>query len=1257
MGFLTGQLDYIRFLNGLGMLTFAAVALLPSRKSGHRLSRSTMSVFAFSCAMTAWLRVGPGDFLQMAVADAAVHLFSLAAAGALLWFGLLGFRWARKLGSVGYVGGWIAVAVALSTVASPDRYAHLAILWTGTVGTVLAVTALVRELRSNGFSAPMPVYLVGGAICLYSVTIFAQPRLHASWQMISEVTGAGLAICMALGSWRHGCTGPVHSTSESLRRLKCSTFKRTVLLLTAVVCAGWYFTEKAGRDCDAELRASLLARTITTASALNPQRIGGLTGTPDDTTKPDFETIRSLLKRIKAANPDCRFVYLMGLKGGRVTFLADAEPVGGNDYSAPGDIYWEATPTLRSAFSQRSAIVEGPLADRWGTWVTGLAPIADPTTGRICAVLGIDTDASRWASMVNAQRLVVIIIVALMCIISASVFLVIQTIQESASEVAASEQRYRLIAENASDVIWTTDLNLNYTYVSPSVERVRGTSAEEMIGRPVSDFLSDVCSEQVGEAFARELLRIDEPGCLIRCGVTMELEVKHKDGSLLICEARATPLIDSSGEVVGVLGVTRDITDRRRAEDALRTSEERLNLALEAANDGIWDWDLRTGKAYFSPRYYTMLGYEPGEFEPSFDSWKALVHPDDLQRAVDFLAEHVKERRPGYALPFRLRLKNGAYCHILSRGKVVEWDNEGNPVRMVGTHTDVTDLKKSEIESQTRMSAINAASDMVVITDREGRIEFVNPAFERETGYALDEVLGRNPRVLKSGKHPQEHYSELWKTIKDGKTWRGEMINRRKNGTVYTEEMTITPVVGEQGEIQRFIAIKRNVTEKKVYEAQLDHMAYHDALTDLPNRLLFSDRLNRVLAHATRQNESVGVMFLDIDHFKYVNDTLGHSIGDQLLTMVADRLGRSVRGADTIARMGGDEFTVIITDVKNPEDTSHTAKRVLEAFSKPFVIGDQELFVTSSVGISIFPSDGRDVETLVKNADTAMYRAKEQGRNRYQFYTEALNAAAVERISLEKGLRKALERDELLVHYQPRVDLKTGEFLGAEALVRWLRPGVGLIPPGQFITLAEETGLIIPMTEKVLRMACAQNKAWQDAGLKTIDMAVNVSARQFQQDDLVDVITEVLDEIGMDPTHLHLEITESTLMRNPGRALDTLRRLKEMGIGLSIDDFGTGYSSLSHLKRFPIDQLKIDRSFVKDIPGDLEDVAIAEAVIAMAHTMKLKVIAEGVETLDQLELLRSLGCDEMQGYFVSPPVPAADFEYLLRDTHTRRHAA
>jgi diguanylate cyclase (GGDEF)-like protein len=436
--------------------------------------------------------------------------------------------------------------------------------------------------------------------------------------------------------------------------------------------------------------------------------------------------------------------------------------------------------------------------------------------------------------------------------------------------------------------------------------------------------------------------------------------------------------------------------------------------------------------------------------------------------------------------------------------------------------------------------------------------------------------------------------------------------------------------------------------QRKRAEETLQHQAHYDWLTDLPNRIMFHDRLTLAVAHAERQRKMLAVLFVDLDRFKTIVDTLGHAVGDQVLRGVAERLSSVLSDSDTLARLGGDEFVVLLPDVGRADRAAKLAQQMLEVLKEPFHFGNNELHITTSIGISLYPYDGEDADALLKNSDTALYRAKEQGRNNYQLYTPAMNARAFERLAMENSLRRALDKEEFLLHYQPIIDMASGQIVGMEALVRWQHPDLGLVFPAEFISLAEETGLIVPLGEWVLRKACAQSQAWQKAGLPPLMLSVNLSARQFQHHDLVDIISRVLKETELNPRCLELEITETIAMQNADYTIVLLRELKDRGINISLDDFGTGYSSLSYLKKFPISTLKIDQSFVRDIDSDPSDAAIANAIIVLAHSLNLIVVAEGVETIEQLKFLKQSHCDKLQGYLFSGPVNEPAFEALLR---------
>lgn len=555
----------------------------------------------------------------------------------------------------------------------------------------------------------------------------------------------------------------------------------------------------------------------------------------------------------------------------------------------------------------------------------------------------------------------------------------------------------------------------------------------------------------------------------------------------------------------------------------------------------------------------------------------------------------------------------------------------------------------AEAALRLRERALEASANAIMISSARAphyAIEYVNPAFERMTGYAREEVIGRNPDFLLGDDRAQHGVKEILAAFREKREGNTMLRNYRKDGTLYWNDLYIAPVKDEDKEVRHFVVIQYDVTVIKRSEAKLQYQAHYDALTGLPNRVLLNERLGQAIADLSGP---VWLVYLDLDRFKVVNDSLGHQAGDVLLKHVAERLRAAVKPSDTVARLGGDEYVMILSDPGTGATIAGVVQGILDAVAQPLIIEGHEFFPTCSMGIAAYPADGKDEATLMRHADIAMYRAKELGRNNYQFYSCAMNAKTLERLHLEGELRHALERDEFVLHYQPQVDLQSGQIVGMEALIRWNHPELGMVPPDRFIGLAEETGLIVAIGAWVLRTACAQNKVWQRSGFAGLRVAVNLSARQFGSKDLANSIIAVLEETGLAADGLEIELTESSLMADVDGAVASMRALKAIGIHLSLDDFGTGYSSLSYLKRFPIDVLKIDQSFVRDVMSDPDDAAIVASIISLAHNLKLHVIAEGVETAEQLAYLRLHGCDDMQGYYFSKPVPAAAFEQMLRE--------
>jgi diguanylate cyclase (GGDEF)-like protein/PAS domain S-box-containing protein len=837
-----------------------------------------------------------------------------------------------------------------------------------------------------------------------------------------------------------------------------------------------------------------------------------------------------------------------------------------------------------------------------------------------------------------------------------------------------SEEKHREILASISEGYYEVDLRGDFSFVNDSLCDLLGYAREELLGMNNRQYTDLENAHKLFQGFHSVYLT-GSPASFL------DWEILRKDGTRRIVEGSVALIRNAAGEPEGFRGVVRDVTERKRADQALRESEERYRRLVELSPDAIAIHS--QGRVVFcSQAGARLLGYErPEEVlgRPTLD----FVHPSSVPLVAERIqgilasgqglpfAEEKFLRKDGTplevevgAMPFTYRDKPAIQVIVRDIGERKRAEKLRSALyRIAETTGSVEDMDAFYAAMHATVGELMYAKNFYIALQDE-------PAQALSFPYFVDEIDPVPPQVkpgktlteyvLRTGRPLLASPAVFAQLVESGEVesvgapsvdWlgvplkRGEMCFGVLVVQSYSESLRFTEA---DRDLLTFVSqhVATAIDRKKAKE-RIRSLAYHDALTGLPNRLLFQDRLSMAVANAHRRQHKLAVLFFDLDRFKLINDSLGHSLGDRLLQAVAQRLGGSVREGDTVARLGGDEFIVLLPELGRSSDAAKVAGKMLEALKLPFPFEGRELYITASVGVAIYPHDGKDAETLAKNADAAMYRAKEQGRDNYQLYTAAMNASAVERLALESALRKAVAGCRFEVHYQPQLDFRADRIYGVEALVRWRHPERGLLAPSEFIGVAEVTGLIVPLGLWVLEAACAQVKEWQQQGQPELKVGVNLSARQLQAADVAEQVQKVLRETGLAAQYLDLEITETSAMQNPEATIATLRELKALGVSISIDDFGIGYSSLNYLKRLPVDTLKIDQSFVRDVTTDADDAAIATAIIALAHTLKLTVVAEGVETREQLAFLASRGCQRMQGYLFSGSLPAEACQAFL----------
>ncbi|MBK7365940.1 MAG: EAL domain-containing protein [Nitrosomonas sp.] len=820
---------------------------------------------------------------------------------------------------------------------------------------------------------------------------------------------------------------------------------------------------------------------------------------------------------------------------------------------------------------------------------------------------------------------------------------------ELSNEIKLPEKDTAQLIRHGAHIIFQLDTHNHFIYLNPAWETATGVPLAKAIKHSLFNFVHEREHDFLRKKLQRIRTSTGEHSFRTEC------RLKVNGNQIIHVE---TQLIYSSenNKAQHVMGIMVDISKHKLFLENLILSNKRLSWALSGANDGYWDWNMETNYVYYSSRWKAMLGYSDRELpSQNLETWEKLVSPEDKSRVLKLVDDYVAGHKEKFEIEFKMRHKQGRWVTVLSRASLAR-DNKGNliyPKRLIGTHVDLTERKQSELQLKIQNIALEAAANAIMITDIAATIEWINPAFTELTGYYRHEAVGVNVKdLMNSGQQGELFYQDMWRTISSKNVWKGEIINKKKDGTLYHEHMTITPVTNDSDQICYYIAIKEDISQRKASEKEILDLAFYDALTKLPNRRLFLDRLRHTVAACQRNKTYNALLFIDLDNFKFLNDTHGHDAGDALLIEAAKRITNCIRETDTVARLGGDEFVVMLEQLGSDDNqamsiTTQVAESILNCLHQEYRGNNIRHRGSSSIGICMFSDQYSKADDILKWADKAMYEAKCAGRNTLRFFDPHMQQELERRTQLEKELWIAVDKNQFRLHYQLLID-QHQQFVGAEALLRWQHPDKGIVGPNEFLSLIENNGYIIPIGDWIIDEGIRQLQFWQQHdSLKSLTLSLNISAVQFQESGFVQKLKRKIEQSHIDYSRLILELTESSLINHIDDTVKKINELRTLGIRLSIDDFGTGYSSLSYLKRFKLAQLKIERMFVRDILTSQDDLTLVKTIINMGKNLGLDIVAEGVENQQQFEVLKDAGCAKFQGYWINKPIPGEQITALV----------